>query len=380
MQITLGQALSVTQGFASVEAEQAYVRARDLARRLGDASQLFAALTGLRGGQLGRAEHDSLLAEELLRVARETGDPRQLLSAVPGMGVASFFRGELCEAREHLEELLGLYDPQKHRGLDYLSASANVGVWGLSFFSWALYALGYPDQALTRAREALALARELSHPFSEATALFMLARVHVDRGESQASMKMAEALIALSGEHGFPYWLAWGALYHGAALAEEGDLQEGIAGMRRVTEGLRAEAAVGGSSYALTLLAGAHRKAGEVEEGLAVAAEGLEFVTKTSERFAEAELHREKGELLLGSTPADPARAEASFRNALEVARRQSAKSYELRAATGLARLWQQQDRKQEARDLLALVYDWFTEGFDIRDLKEAKVLLAELA
>ncbi len=382
VQSALGQALLVIEGLASAEAEQAYVRARDLARCLGDASQLFAALNGLRTVQIARAEHDKsqLLAEELLGVARESHDPGQLLRALFGMGVASFYRGEFYEAREHLEELLRLYDPKKHRGHEYLKPTANVGIWGLLFFSWTLFPFGYADQALTRARQGLALARELSHAFSEGTALLGLGIVHMFRRESKASLETAETLIALSSEQGFPSYLAFGAGFRGAALAEQGDLQEGIAGMRSVIEGMRARGAVVGSSWYLALLAGAHRKAGQVEEGLAAAAEELEFVRKTGEHWGEAELHRVKAELVLARTPADPEGAEASFRDALEVARRQSAKSYELRAATGLARLWRKQGRRQEARDLLAPVYDWFTEGLDTRDLKEAKALLDELA
>ena len=381
LQSALGQALDVTEGFASVEAEQAYVRARDLARRLGDASQLFAALNELRAGQQIRAEHDkvSLLAEELLGVARRTSDPGQLLRALHAMGGTSYFRGEFSQARTYLEELLDFYDPQKHRGHDYLCASVNVGVWCLCYFSWTLHDLGYPEQALTRAQEGLALARDLSHPFSEAAALFALTRIYLERRELKACIKTAEAVINLSSEQGFPFFLAWGALFHGAALAEQGDLQEGFAGMRPAVEGMRARGAVVGFSWALASMAEAHGKVGEVGEGLAVVAEGLEFVTKTGERYAEAKLHRVKTDLLLARTPADPALAEASLRDVLEVARRQSAKSYELRAATSLARLWQRQGRNQEARELLAPVYDWFTEGFDTRDLQEAKALLDEL-
>jgi predicted ATPase len=382
LQSALGQALVVTEGYTSAEVEQAYVRARDLAEQLGNASHLFEALNGLRAIQGMRAEHDKsrLLAEELLRLARQTCDPGQLLRALDAMARASLLRGEFCEAREHLEELLGLYDPKKHRGHEYLSGSTNVGVWALGFFSWTLFSLGYPDQALTRARESLALARELSHPFSEAVALTGLGVVHMFCRESKACLETAEALIALSSEQGFPWYLAWGAMLRGAALAEQGDLQEGIAGMRRVIEGMRARGGVAGFAWFLATLAAAHGKVGEVEEGFAVVAEGLEFVTKTGERAFEAGLACVKGELLLARTPADPVGAEASFRNALEVARRQSGKLWELRAATGLARLWQQQDRKKEARELLAPAYDWFTEGFDTRDLKEAKALLEELA
>ncbi len=163
------------------------------------------------------------------------------------------------------------------------------------------------------------------------------------------------------------------------ALTEERQLQEGIAGMRSVLEDNRASGVGLGNSWLFAHLAGAHKKAGRVEEGLAVVAEGMAFVTKTGERMMEAELHRVKGDLLLALTTSDQAGAETAFRDALELARRQSGKLWELRAATSLARIWQQHGRKKEARELLAPVYDWFTEGFDTSNLKEAKALLDEL-
>ena len=235
-----------------------------------------------------RAEHDKsrLLAEELLRVARRTGDPRQLLRALHAMGGTSYYRGEFCEAREHLEEFLGLYDPKKHRGHEYLSASANVGVWGLYYFSWTLFSLGYPDQALTRALEALALARELSHPFSEAAALFCLGLVHLERGESKACLETAEALIALSSEQGFRVLAGMGSLASRRGTRRRG---RSAGGNRRNALGFRGYASQGRSGgivvVSLPTLAGAHGKAGQVEEGLAVVAEALEFVTKTGERM-----------------------------------------------------------------------------------------------
>ncbi len=381
LQMILGQAFVATQGFPSVEADHAYVRARDLTEQLNDTSQLFDALNELRVIQLTRAEHDKsrCLAEELLRLARETGNPRQLQTAMVAMAVTLYWRGEFSQGLEHAEEGLRLYDPEKHRGHEYLQASANAGVWALFYLGWTLVSLGYPDQAIARAREALALAQELSHPFSEATALFSLGRVHLERGDSQASLKMADALIALSDEHGFRFYLGWGTLHRFQALTEERQLLDGIAKIRSVFKGLRAMGGVMQSSWVLAKLAWAHSRAGQVEEGLAVVAEAMEFVTKTGERHAEAELHRVKGELLLARTPADQAVAEESFRNALEIARTQSAKFWELCAATSLARLWQQQGLKDQGRELLAPIHEWFTEGFDTPAVKEAKALLDEL-
>jgi adenylate cyclase len=296
------------------------------------------------------------------------------------MGTTAFWRGEFSRAREHLEEVVARYDRQAHHIHEYFYGSGDPGVWALNYLSWVLWSLGYPDQALARNHEALALARELSHPFSEATALLGVGRTHAMRGERQAALEGAEALIALSSEHGFQYWVGIGTVARLRELAEQGKLQEGIAGMRAILEALRAGGAVMDSDEILTFLAELHGRAGQAEEGLALIAEAQEFVAKTGQRVNEAEAHRLKGELLLARSPSDPAGAEASFRKALEIARGQSAKSWELRAATSLARLWQRQGREREARELLAPVYDWFTEGFDTGDLKDAKALLDELA
>jgi predicted ATPase len=382
LQLALGPALNVTRGFGSPEAEQAYARARDLCEQVGEAPQLFRVLQGLFSIHQTRAEHDrgAELAEEMLRLARATRDPVQLLWAHCAMGMTCIWHGGLCQAREHLEEVIRRYDSQEYRAYKYLVVSGHPGVVALSYLSVALWMLGYPDQALTRSREALALARELSHPFSEATALLYAQSLHQRRGELQAALGRADTLIALSSEHGFPQLLGAGAFFRAGILADQGELQEGVAGMHAILEGLRATGAALALPTMLAPLAQAHGKAGQAEEGLALIAEASEFVTKTGERVGEAEVHRLKGELLLARSPSDAVGAEASFREALEIARGQRAKSRELGAATSLARLWQQQGRKQEARELLAPVYDWFTEGFDTRDLKDAKALLEELA
>jgi predicted ATPase len=382
LQFKLGQALTVTEGYAAPEVERAIVRARDLCEQVGEAPQLFRALVGLFGIHLLRAEHDTTreLAEQLLQLAGTTREPAHLMVAHLTMGITSLFRGEFSQAREHLEEVIRRYDPQEHRTHEYLYASMDPGVSALAYLSWTLWRLGYPDQALTRSREALALARELSHPFSEAFALFTASDAHRLRGESQAALEVGEALIALSSEHGFPFWGAAGRLERAMALVDLGQVQDGITGIRAVLEPLRTTGAVLTFPGRLAALAVAYGRVGQAEEGLALIAEAEEFDEKTGDRSSEAEVHRIRGELLLARTPSDPAGAEASFREALDVARRQSAKSFELRAATSLARLWQQQARREEARDLLAPIYDWFTEGFDTQDLKDAKALLEQLA
>jgi len=245
--------------------------------------------------------------------------------------------------------------------------------------------LGYPGQALERIHETLTLAQELSHPFSLGFALYFAAQLRQFRREAHVSRERAEAAIALSTEQGFPTWLANGTVLRGWALAEQGQGEEGIAQLR---QGLAAHQATGEEivrSHFLALLAEAYEKVGQAEEGLTVLNEALGFVDKTGERFYEAELYRLKGTLTLQSEVRGPKseverEAEECFLKAIEIARRQQAKSLELRAVMSLARLWYQQGKKDEARRMLAQVYGWFTEGFDTADLKEARVLLEELA
>jgi adenylate cyclase len=296
------------------------------------------------------------------------------------MGQTAFWRGELLQAREHLEEAIARYDPKDLRSRGFLHFRVDPSVGALSNLGSTLWQLGYPEQALTRSQESLALARELSHPFTQAGALLHTNQVHWLRGESRAVMGGAEALVALSNEHGILQFIGIGTLQRAMALADQGQLQEGIAGVRAILEAMRSGGSVLGSPWMLAFLAEAHGKAGQTEEGLALLDEAQGLVAKTGERLTEAELHRLEGELLLTRSTSEQTQAEASFREALEVAHHQSAKSYELRAAMSLSRLWQKQGRKEEARELLGPVYDWFSEGFDTRDLKDAKALLEELA
>jgi predicted ATPase len=240
--------------------------------------------------------------------------------------------------------------------------------------------LGYPDQALQSIHEALTLAQELTHPFSLVYALNMAVLVHHFRREVQAVQERAEALIGLSTEQGFPMWLAYGTIMRGWALTAQGEGAEGIAQMRQGLVAHRATGAEIQRPYFLSLLAEAHGEVGQPEEGLTALVEALAIVDNTGERYWEAELHRRKGEFLLMKQGQKVGEAEECFRQALETARRQQAKSLELRVAMSLSRLWQQQGKQEEAHQLLAEIYGWFTEGFDTADLQEAKVLLEELA
>jgi len=279
---------------------------------------------------------------------------------------------------------MALYDPQQHRAHVALY-QVDPGVPCLSFGAWTLWLLGYPDQALERMHQAVTLAEESLHPFSLAWALTFTAWVHHLRREGEAVQERAGAVIALCTEHGFPLFLAFGTAVWGWALAVQGQTEDGIEQIRRGLAALQATGGAIGRSYFLGMLAEAHGQAGQIEDGLATVAEALAFVEQTEERFYEAELHRLKGALTLQSQGAGQkskveGEAEAYFHKALDIARHQQARSLELRAATSLARLWQQQGKQTEAREVLSEIYNWFTEGFDTKDLQEVKALLEELA
>jgi predicted ATPase len=284
--------------------------------------------------------------------------------------------GELPRARPHLEQSLVLYDPtqrRSHRALE------DPGVDCLCFAALTLWFLGYPDQALTRSREALPLAQQLSHPYSLALALFFASVLRQFCREAHAVREHAEAMSILATEQGFPLWVALGTVLRGWALAMQGQGGAGVAQMRQGLTAFRATGAALLLTWILALLAEAYGTGGQPEEGLQVLAEALTVVHNTGERQHEAELYRLKGELLLRQGAPDTYEAENCLCQAVAVARQQQAKSFELRAAMSLSRLWQRQGKRQEAYDLLAPVYGWFTEGFGTADLQEAKALLEEL-
>ena len=385
VQVALAVPLAATTGFASAEMEQVYTRARELCEQLGETPQLFQVVYGLWDFYLVRAEYKAAHeeAQHLLALVQGAEDPGLLLEANRATGATLYYLGEFDSAREHLEAAMALYDPQQHRAHVALYRQ-DPGVASFSYGAWNLWCLGYPEQALERMHQAITLARESLHPFSLAWALNFSGRVHEFRREGQAAQERAEAVIALATEQGFAYWLAWGTVIRGWALAAQGQAGEGMAQIRHGLAAIRATGTAIARSQDLGLLAEAQCTVGQAEEGLATVAEALALVEQTEERFYEAELHRLKGELTLQSQAAGQKskvekEAEACFQKAIEIGRQQHAKSWELRAATSLARLWQQQGKQVEAHQLLSDIYSWFTEGFDTKDLKEAKALLEGL-
>ena len=374
----LGRTLKDARGYGYPEVEQAYARARELCRQIGEAPQLFSTLLGLSIYFVVRAELKIAreLGEQLLDMAQSAKDPVLLVEAHYALGVTFFWLGEFDPARKHLEQGIAHYDHHRHHAHIVLFGQ-NEGAVCLCRAAVVLWYLGYPDQALTRATEALALAQELSHPASLAYALYWVAFLHHQRRDVRKTQEWTDASIALSTEQGFGYWPPLGTILQGWLLTERGQVTEGIVRMR---EGLKAIEATGTEiqrAYSLGLLADAYGRLGQVTEGLAILDEALAAVNKTGGRWAEAELHLRKGQLLMA---ASNELAENCFHQSLAVARRQQAKSLELRAAMSLSRMWQRQSRKAEARHLLAQIYGSFTEGFDTADLKEAKALLEDLS
>jgi predicted ATPase len=384
LQIALGVPLRATKGLAAPEVESTYTRARELCRQIGDTPQLFPVLLGLGGFYYGRAQYQTAreLGEQLLTLAQRGQDPALLMPSYSVLGETLWLLGEFAPARAYLEQGITLYDPQQHRSLAFLHG-VDPGVDCLSSAAFVLWYLGHPEQALKRSHEALTIAQGLSHPFSLGLALVMAGLLHQLRREGQAAQERAEAAMTLATEQGFAEWLGAGSVLRGWVLVEQGQGEEGIAQMRH---GLTAFQAVGIEVIRTIILshqAEAYGKAGQAEEGLTVLAEALAVVDKTGERIYEAELYRLKGTLTLQSKVQGPKsrveEAEGCFLKAIEIARRQQAKSLELRATVSLAQLWQQQGKREEARQMLAEIYGWFTEGFDTKDLQEAKALLEEL-
>lgn len=378
--IDLGKSLTTTKGWAGPEAEAAYVQAWELCQRTGNTSQLVSVLWGYSQVYIVRADfikHREVGARSF-SLAHQRSDATLLMVSHWLTGTNLFHSGDYVTSWRHLEQAHTLYDPQQRP--THVTLGVDLRVFTLSYMSHTLWGLGYPEQAVQRSCEALALARDVQHPFSLALTQAYAAMLHQFRQEPHTASKHADMALALCTEHRIAYYLAWATIIQGWALAEQHRREEGLSQMQ---QGLMAFQATSGRlrlPYYLALLAEAYGHSGQVEKGFHLLDKAFADMQQTGEHFWEAEQHRLQAELLLAHSPADQTTAAAYLHQALEVARCQQAKSLELRAAASLARLWQSQGKRREAYDLLAPVYGWFTEGFDTADLKEAAVLLDELA
>jgi predicted ATPase len=293
-------------------------------------------------------------------------------------GVVRFFAGEFQSARDHLERGIALYDSQAH-GRNALRYGEDPGEVCLSYLARTLWILGYPRQALECSEKAIAVAHETSHAASIAEAMIWRAELALLHQEAQEARMRTAAVFALMTEHGPSVWTGIARSIRGSALVEEGQCAEGIGQIR---EGLSELAEIGEPlfrPYFIATLAEALGKSGQMDEGLSTIDEAIDWSCRSGMHYWDSELRRRKGELLLASDGTDRAAAEVCFRQAIEIAQAQGAKSLNLRATTSLTRLLARQGVPREAHDLLAPVYGWFTEGLGTADLKHAKALLDEL-
>ena len=377
------------KGYAAPETKAAAERARLLieqAEALGEPLEdpllLFSVLYGLCIANAVAFNGAVLreLAEQLLALAEKQAMVVPRMVGHRLMGMSPLLTGEVAAGRAHFDRALALYDPTEHRPLA-TRFGQDVGVAILSFRSLALWLLGYPDAALADANHTLKDAREIGQA---ATLMYALNNTaifaHIHCGNYKAAKAELEELVVLANEKGAPYWKALATINKGLLLALDGKESDAI---KTITSGMAAYQSTGATLYRpqhLSYLASAYAKVGQFEEAWRCISEAMTAVETTKENWYEAEANRVAGEVALKLPEPDAAKAEAYFQRALKLARQQQAKSWELRAAMSLARLWRDQGKVQQARELLAPVYGWFTEGFDTRDLKEAKALLEELA
>jgi predicted ATPase len=375
----LGAVLVAAKGIAAPETGDAYARARELWEQLGSPSEFLHIHDGQSLHYAFRGKFDLALRldEDLLRLSRQRNDAAGLVLGHYGSGRDLMFSGKFASSRWHLEEALALYDPMSHRSLVH-QGGIHADVISQSALGIVLFCLGYPKQALVQSNAAAAEARRRAHPPSLAASLSLGIRLLSLVGDDAVLGEWVDQLVAVTTEQGFPFWGALGTIYCGWIKVKDGALAEGISLLRDGSIVYSSMGAEAWMPHFIALRVGAYEIAGQVEEGLALLDEAFQIVKSTGERWQAAELYRNKGQLLLRQGHSEA--AEELYRKALSIAMEQEAKLWELRAAASFARLCRDQGRHVEARDLLAPIYSWFTEGFDTPDLKDAKALLDELA
>ncbi len=404
LQVTLGTAMTATHGYAAPEVARTYARAWELYTQMRETPQLLPVLLGIGRFYVVRGEfktaHD--VGTYLLTMAEARQDPALLLAAHNALGMVSLYSGEFEAALDHLERGIERYDsgepdPTRSPAFRLVPPVVTCAIHA----AWTLWMLGYPDRAAARAREALELARALDHPFGLSFACHLAAALHHWRREHQTVQELEDEALAHDTEHDFGLLLTIGAIQRGWLLAERGRSEEGLAQMQ---EGLARHREIGATVLVpafLALVAEAHQKLGRPADGLSAVAEALTVAQQSGQHYWEAELHRLTGVLTLqagassgrdagprgtgpdprsaGTDPPAPGDAESHFLRAIEIARRQGARSLELRATVNLSRRWADTGKLREAHALLSDIYGWFTEGFDTADLSEAKSLLEDL-
>jgi predicted ATPase len=388
LQVAMTRPLGHVKGFAAPETEAAVERARLLieqAEALGEPPEdpllLFSVLYGLCVVNFVAFNGDAMreAAAQFLTLAEKRGATAPLMSGHRLMGTCLMFTGDIAKGRAHLDRGISLYDPADHRPLaTRFGLDARVAI--LTSRSWALWLLGYPDAALADVDQVIkdarqiGLANELMNAFAYSSTTLILC------GKYGSANELLDELVALADAKGAVFWKAPGIGNQGCLFALTGKASDAV---QKITSGLSAWRSMGTTVLMprwLSYLAGAYAELGQLGDAWRCIDEAITAIETTNERWWEAEVNRMAGEIALKSPEPDAVKAEAYFERALAVAREQQAKSWELRAAMSMARLWRDQGKRDEARELLAPVYGWFTEGFDTLDLKEAKALLDELS
>jgi class 3 adenylate cyclase/tetratricopeptide (TPR) repeat protein len=399
LQIALGGPLIASKGYGDPEVGRVYARAQELCRHLGDSPRLLQVLLGLEAFYFIRAELPTAqqLAERCWTLVEHQHDSARRLPVHWALGQVLFQRGAFAQALQQVEHGCTLYSPAYHQP----RALQDPGVMSLAYTALTRLCLGYPDQALRTTQRMLTLARTLAHRFSLAFALNIAATVYLIRGDWQLASTLGTEAISLCAEQGFPVWLAYAKILVGWLGVRQGRGEEYLTQMLHGVAAWQATGAEASRTFLLSLVAGAYGRTEQPEQGIQILDEALELAQTNGELYCLAELWRLKGMLTLQEarqkakgkrqkakikpslqhpTPSTQAEAEAEacFEKAIEIARSQQAKAWELRAAVSLGQLWTQQDKHYESKQILSEVLTWFTEGLDTADLQEAKRLLAQ--
>jgi predicted ATPase len=382
LQTTLGTALIATKGYSAPEVEQAYTRARELCQQAEETPLLIRSLYGLFSFYTVRAELDIAygFAKQLFSVVERETDSEFLIEAHRAVGTTSFYHSQFVDAQQHLEQVRTIYQPLQHRSHAFLFGQ-DPGMAGHAFLGLTRWLLGYPHQALQFANQAVAVAQESKHVFSSAYALNFLVWCHHLRRDIASVATQSEALVALSIEQGFILFQTFGTFLRGWALAQQGQREAGLDAMSQGLADLQRMHQLLWQPYCVGLLAEAYsRDHHQADRALGMIDDALATLERTGESWYTVELHRLKGEVLLRLHTDRRCEAEAVFQQALVLARQQQARSWEWRTAVSLGKLWRQQGKGEQARTLLAPIYDGFMEGLETYDLQQAKALLQQLA
>ncbi|HZR79615.1 MAG TPA: AAA family ATPase [Candidatus Binatia bacterium] len=380
LQMAIAAPLGAARGFSDPEAEASYARARELASRIGESPELARVLVGLGTAYFvkGDLATGDEVGQEALAAAERTGDPLDLLLGHVVVGFAFFYRGNFSQALKHYERATEIYDPDEHASFAR-TLGWDRGVNAHAYLAWCHFYLGHHDRALAMSEKSVALARRVDHPLTLANILLHVSVHHNDRREPDRVLELSGELIGLAEPLGFPMFVGAGKFFRGCARADSGEIAKGIAEMEQALVELAQTGTGIGAPGFLTLFADRLRRVGRYDEALGVVGLGLARAEGQDAHWVDAELHRLHAQILLDKGGAAE-EAEARLVQSLEIARAQENRLYEPRAAMALARLWQSQGKRDQARALLAPVYAWFTEGLDLRDLKDARALLDDLA